>query len=58
MYEHIKKEMENIKNTHTENIKKKKKNPNGKSGPEGYNKWIGGGGGNNLVTADLIKQKN
>ena len=25
MYEHIKKEMENIKNTHTENIKKKKK---------------------------------
>ena len=27
MYEHIKKEMENIKNTHTENIKKKKKKP-------------------------------
>ena len=45
--------------THTQKtLKKKKKNPNGKSGPEGYNKWIGGGEGNNLVTADLIKQKN
>lgn len=52
MYEqnaNIKKEMENIK--------KKKNQPNGKSGPEDYNTWIGEKKNQPRdSTADLIKQ--